>query len=145
MKRFYFLFSVLLVGLFIYTIISWTPGNSKDGIKFFDGSYQEALTKAKTEHKLIFMDIYATWCGPCKMLKKKTFNDKDAGSFFNANFINLSCNGEAGEGEMLANKFKITGYPTLIVLNGDGKLIAMETGYMSAGDLVDFGKKSLGK
>src|SRR4051812_46894732 len=123
MKRFYFLFSILLVRLFIYTIISWTPGDSKDGIKFFEGSLQEALIKAKAEHKLVFMDIYATWCGPCKMLKKKTFADKDAGTYFNTNFINLSYNGEIGEGEMLANKYKINGYPTLIILNGDGKLV----------------------
>ncbi len=145
MKRFYFFFSILLVSLFIYTIISWTPGNSKDGIQFFEGSWQEALIKAKAENKPIFMDIYATWCGPCKMLKKKTFSDKDAGTYFNANFINLSFNGEAGEGEMLANKFKITGYPSLIVLNSNGKLIHLQTGYLSANELIAFGKQALGK
>lgn len=43
----------------------------EEGNQFFDGSSDEALALAKKEHKLIFLDVYATWSGPCKYLKQK--------------------------------------------------------------------------
>lgn len=142
MKRFFFLFTILLVGLFVYTIVSWTPGNSKDGIKFFEGTWREAINKAQQEHKPIFLDIYATWCGPCKMLKKKTFSNKEVGSYFNAKYINLSVNGETGEGEMLANRFRITGYPTLIILDENGNVVTTSVGYLPPDDLLAFAQQA---
>lgn len=109
---------------------------------FFEGTWEEALNKAKEEQKPIFLDIYARWCGPCKLLKRKTFTNKDVGNYFNANYINLSLDGEKGDGEMLANKFHITGYPTLIILNKNGEPVNMQTGYLSPGELLLYGKQS---
>ncbi|MBW6479654.1 MAG: thioredoxin family protein [Bacteroidales bacterium] len=40
-----------------------------EGMVFFTGTWDEALAQAKKENKLIFLDIYASWCAPCKMLK----------------------------------------------------------------------------
>ena len=44
-----------------------------EGIAFFKGTWQEVLEQAKKENKLIFMDCYTSWCGPCKMLAKEVF------------------------------------------------------------------------
>lgn len=44
-----------------------------EGIQFHRGGWKDALQAAKKENRLIFLDIYATWCGPCKKLKKKYF------------------------------------------------------------------------
>ena len=68
------------------------------------------------------MDIYATWCGPCKQLKKYTFTDKEAGDYFNANFVNVALDGEQDEGSILAQKFELNAYPTLFFINSDGQL-----------------------
>ena len=145
MKRFISLCFVLLLFLSVYSLTACAPQNDKDGIQFFEGTLQEALSKAKAEQKPIFIDIYATWCGPCKMLKRKTFTDKEVGTYFNANYISLSLDGEKGDGAVLANKYRIPGYPTLIVLNKNGDLVNLETGYMDASGLLAFGKQAYNK
>ena len=64
-----------------------TTDEETDGIQFFTGTWDEALEKAKEENKLIFLDAYASWCGPCKRMSKSVFTDEKVGEFFNANFI----------------------------------------------------------
>lgn len=114
-----------------------------EGIQFYETNWQQVLDKAKAENKPIFLDIYASWCGPCKMLKKKTFVNKEVAEYFNKNFINASFDGEVGDGVMLANKFQVQGYPTLIVLNANGEVINGTMGYYPPDELLEFGKKSM--
>lgn len=94
--------------------------NKEVGIHFEDISFEEALKKAKATNKLIFLDAYAVWCGPCKWMDAQTFRDKEVGEFFNANFINLKKDMEKGEGPVLARRFKVTAYPTMFFIDGDG-------------------------
>jgi thioredoxin 1 len=110
------------------------------GVQFHKGTWAEALAKAKQENKLIFLDIYATWCGSCKKLKKYTFTNTKVGTYFNANFINVTLDGEEGEGAILSSKFNMSSYPTLFFINSDGKIIKQEVGYLTANELVRFGK-----
>lgn len=114
--------------------------NVDKGIQFHNGTWAEALAKAKKENKLIFLDIYATWCGPCKKLKKRTFTNNKVGAYFNANFINVTLDGEEGDGAVLSSKFNIDSYPTLFFINGDGKIVKKDVGYLSANELLRFGK-----
>ncbi|MBI5858391.1 MAG: thioredoxin family protein [Sphingobacteriales bacterium] len=119
-----------------------TP-DDKAEINFFKGTWSEALTKAKKENKPIFLDIYATWCGPCKLLKKQTFADKEVVKFFNTNFINVSLDGEKGDGEVLAQKYQIPGYPTLIILDNNENFLYTTAGFMPPKDFLEFGKEGL--
>src|SRR3972149_7091126 len=84
--------------------------NAGAGITFNSGNWNEVLALAKKENKLVFLDIYASWCGPCKLLKSRTFPDAKVGEFYNANFINYAIDAEKGEGVTLAGKYNITGY-----------------------------------
>ena len=113
---------------------------SLNGIKFHKGTWEEALVKAKNEHKMIFLDIYATWCGPCKKLAKYSFSNQEVGKFYNQNFINVSLDGEKGEGAILANKYGISGYPTLMFINSNGEIVKGTTGYHKSNDLLLLGK-----
>ena len=60
---------------------------AQDGIKFEHDSWEAVVSKAKAENKLIFLDAYTSWCGPCKMLQKNVFPDQALGSYFNQNFL----------------------------------------------------------
>ena len=113
------------------------------GIKFYHGSWKEAVGKAKNENKVIFLEIYASWCGPCKKLKTNTFSNNRVGNYFNARFINVSLDGENGEGEMLANQFGLSGYPALYFIDTEGKIIAQSEGYMNVDELLDFARTGL--
>lgn len=131
----------LLMVFFSCLASSCSSGEAGEGIKFFEGGWDAALQKARAEHKPIFIDIYATWCGPCKMLKKNTFTDKAVADYYNTHYINLSFDGENGEGVMMAQKFSITGYPTLIILNEEGGLLKMQAGFLPPADFLEFGKQ----
>lgn len=120
------------------TTVKATPG-----IHFIEEDWNLALKTAQTENKLVFVDIYATWCGPCKMLKQYTFTDSSVGEFFNKNFISVSVDGEKGEGPQLAQKYSIEGYPTLLVADATGKPVLMTAGYISPDILMQFANEAL--
>ncbi len=147
MKRanliFFFALAIVSFG-FISNYFTDVP-ESPDGIHFFKGSWKEAVAKAKADNKLIFLDVYATWCGPCRMLKKKTFPDKAAGQYFNDHYVNVSIDGETEEGNALVQKYALRAYPSLVILNADEKPVAIEFGYHSADWLLNFGKSNLEK
>jgi thioredoxin 1 len=119
--------------------------NSSKGIRFIEEDWNKALHEAKEQHKLIFLDAYASWCGPCKMLKALTFPNKDAGEFFNANFINVAVDMEQGYGPALSQKFAVNAYPTLVIANAEGEIVAYTQGYMNAKQLIKFGEYGLAR
>lgn len=114
-----------------------------EGIQFFEGTWDEALAMAKKENKLIFLDVYATWCGPCKVLKAKTFPDKEAGQYFNENFISVTLDGEKGDGIKVARQLNVRAYPSLFMLNADGEPIVYYAGYLNPEELIQLGKAGL--
>ena len=118
---------------------TYDAGTAK-GIEFFKGSWEEALEKAKQENKNIFVDFYATWCGPCKQLKK-SFKDKEVGAYYNKNFINVSIDGETKEGKELMYRYQIQGYPTLIIVDYNGKVKTKSIGVLKPYILINFGRR----
>lgn len=131
----------LILAAFLLTPMH-SSGNSPDqGIDFHQGTWQQVLEQAKKEDKMVFLDLFATWCGPCKVLKSKTFPDAAVGKFFNSNFINYAVDAEKGIGVKLAEKYNITGYPSLLFIDGNGNLVAKTMGYHTPEQLVDVGKQ----
>ncbi|MFM9946426.1 MAG: thioredoxin family protein [Saprospiraceae bacterium] len=118
---------------------------SAQGIEFFHGTWSEAIEKAKSEEKLIFVDAFASWCGPCKRMAAQTFPDPKAGEFFNANFINLKIDMEMPENAEFAGKFPVNSYPTLMFIDATEKIVLKEVGGKNVEQLLETGKKALGK
>jgi thiol:disulfide interchange protein len=134
--------TILITGFVIFAFKEKNVQTKQEyGINFFNGTWQQAIEKAKKENKFIFFDAYASWCGPCKMMKKRTFSNKEVGDFYNKNFICLAIDMEKGEGPTLANKFKVEAYPTLMYFKSDGKMIAKEMGFRKANEFIEMGKK----
>lgn len=139
------IFGVLFFGLssFISPVnvaSSSKPIEKTTGIQFTENSFAEILKLAKKEKKNIFFDAYASWCGPCKLLKKDVFTQTQVGDFFNKNFINVAMDMEKGEGVELSKKFKITAYPTLLFINSKGEVIGSALGYHKAEELIQVAK-----
>ena len=121
----------------------------------------EALEAQKKEPKKIFMDAYTTWCGPCKMLDKNTFSNRDVADYINANFYPVKFNAEGNEvinykdhtfenpkfdperrgrnsQHTFATAMKITGYPSLVFFDEKGNLLNVMPGYRTPGQLEVF-------
>lgn len=113
-----------------------------EGIEFFHGTFEEAKTLAKKENKLIFVDCYTTWCGPCKSLSKFVFTDSDMGAFYNEHFINLKLDMEA-EGRLFAIEYGISAYPTLLYIDGMGTVRKRIVGGRDAKTFIEEGKAAM--
>ena len=111
-------------------------------IIFIENAFSLALQKAKAEHKYIFVDAYATWCGPCRQLKNTSFKNTQTAEYFNKNFVNLSVDMEKGKGMDLATTWEIQEYPTLLILDFNGKVLFRSIGYLDAKQLKAFGERA---
>ncbi|HMQ49561.1 MAG TPA: thioredoxin family protein [Saprospiraceae bacterium] len=114
------------------------------GMDFFHGSWSEALEKAKQEDKVIFIDAYAEWCGPCKRMAASVFPDEKVGTFFNKYFVNLKLDMEKGEGLEFRKKYPVSAFPTLFFINGAGEVVHSVRGAQSIEGFLQLGQKVLG-
>ena len=85
--------------------------------------FKDAVAKAKQMNKLVFLDCYTSWCGPCKMMSNTVFPQEKVGAYMNPRFVNIKIDMEKGEGVELAKRLQISAYPTFIIFNGDGNEI----------------------
>lgn len=127
--------------LFAIILASFLISNAfAQEIVFETGTWAEIKAKAKKENKLIFMDAFTTWCGPCKWMSKNIFTDKTVADYYNTNFINAKIDMEKGEGLDIAKEYKVSCYPNLVYIDGDGKLVHRAAGSMEAAAFIDLGK-----
>ena len=87
------------------------------GINFSHQSWSEVVAKAKAENKLIFIDFYTQWCGPCLNMAQNVFTLPAIGAYYNSHFVCAKIDAENGEGVTLAKKYGIYSYPTYIFVD----------------------------
>lgn len=92
------------------------------GIHFDSISVKEALEKAQKERKMVFVDMWATWCVPCKMLAETLFSQKEVGEYMNSRFICVKCDIDTQEGKILKKRYGVNRVPTLLILQPDGEV-----------------------
>lgn len=117
---------------------------SQNGIQFFQGSFEQAQTEAKKQHKPLFVDFYATWCGPCKRMAKTIFTKDSIGKYFNEKFVSLQLDAEKPENVAIAKQYKVEAFPTLAFIANDGKAISISVGAMGASELMEAAKTAVG-
>lgn len=122
--------------LFIGTARNQYDPPTQAGIEFIGGSWDEMRIRAREENKMIFLDIYASWCGPCKMLKRNTFSNTQVGEYFNTHFINDTLDGETGGGRLLARQYHVRAYPTMLFIMPDGSVKKSAVGYHTPKQLL---------
>jgi thioredoxin-related protein len=108
-----------------------------EGINFQQISLSSALKKAEKEHKKVFVDVFAVWCGPCKYLTNNVFTDELLGNYMNEHFISIKIDGENGEGIKLMEEFSIDAYPTMLFLDPNRTLRKKVVGALEADVLIE--------
>jgi len=149
-----------IFGIILFLQI-WVSGAKSQGIKFVTGlSWERIKEKAKNENKYIFLDMYTTWCGPCKMMDRDVYSAKEVGDFYNQTFISVKVQMDSTKSDNqntigwyqtaqeLGKLYGITVYPSYVFLNPAGQLVGKHTGLVSAdvfnsfgGDAMDPGKQ----
>ena len=116
---------------------------------------EQAVELQKKKPKKIIMDMYTVWCGPCKMLDRNTFKNKDVATYINKHYYAVKFNAEGNDvvtfknntysnpeydpakakrrnsGHQLARFFQIRAYPTIVFLDENAELIEPIKGYKS--------------
>ena len=123
--------------------LSITVFSQNKNISFEYGTFAEIKAKAIKEHKLIFVDAYTTWCGPCKQMSKNVFTNDAVADFYNFSFINAKIDMEKGEGIELAKLYEVRCYPNLLFIDGEGNLVHRVAGSMSSKEFINLGKETL--
>ncbi len=114
-----------------------------DGIVFKKDDWSSILAQAKAEDKLIFVDAYTTWCGPCKKMDRDVFPQMEVGSFYNAMFINVKMDMEKGQGIKLARDYNVNAFPTFLFIDGDGKIMHRTAGFHDVNEFLALGNEAV--
>jgi len=99
---------------------------------------QSALKRAKAEKKLIFMDLWTEWCPPCQYLQKSVFPSPEGQAAlqrmvpFSA-LVEKKDRTPVPEGMKLAQQFGLEAYPTMVILDADGKEVRRQVGAFRSG------------
>ncbi len=152
MKR---IFVPLLAAIMLNASAS-AQDKSTEGMQFEHlPTWKDVIAKAKKENKLVFLDCYTTWCGPCKMMSSQVFSQKNVGEFYNANYVNAKVQLDEtdgddeytknwySQGKEIADRYDVKAYPTYLIFNGDGEVVHRFVGSMSPEEFIKKGKEIL--
>jgi thiol-disulfide isomerase/thioredoxin len=106
------------------------PSAARDGIAFEPGtpSFADALAKAKAAGKPLFVDFTTDWCGWCRKLEKEVFSQASVGKLMQA-LVCVQIDAEKRDGPSAAKRYGVSGFPTLVVIDGSGEEIDRIVGY----------------
>ena len=113
-------------------------------VKNTDKTMEQMLAEAKLQRKVLFVDVYTTWCSPCKWMDENTFKDTRVAEKLNKKFLNYKVNGESFEGINVGIIYRVDAYPTYLFIDPDGRVLHRIEGVMTPESLIqeaDFATK----
>ena len=117
------------------------PGAAAAQEPFAALSFDQALKRALAEKKLVFVDFYAAWCVPCKIMDATTFKDPKVVQFLKDKVVALRVDVE--QQAALAEKYHVSGFPTLMFLQPEGKVVEVIAGATDAEDFLHRAENAL--
>jgi len=146
------LFPSMCLSLILDAQDNWTA----KGIKFEQGlSWVKVKAKAKAENKYIFVDVFATWCGPCKRMDKEVYSNDSVGNIMNGKFISVKVQADTSAQDMawvknwyidarqILKEYEIPGYPSFLFFSPDAKLAYKDLGYKNVSDFIKQAERAL--
>jgi thiol-disulfide isomerase/thioredoxin len=132
---------------------SWAQKDTARGINFLEHvSWQQVLQKAKAENKYIFVDCYASWCGPCKWMDKHVYSNDTVGMAMNDQFLSVKLqmdstrhdNAEVtswyATAHLIGVQYHINGYPSLLFFSPGGRIVHEDIGTKDMQDFIVLAK-----
>ncbi len=97
---------------------------------FINGSVDDLFSAAREQNKVVIVDVYTEWCGPCKLMDRQTWSNSKVTSFLNNKAVSIKLDAEKGEGRRFAQKYNVVAYPCVLIFNSDGELIDRRIGFL---------------
>lgn len=106
-------------------------------------SWKEVLKKTKKQKKMIFIDAYTSWCGPCKLMEKEVFTRDEVADYYNKHFVCVKYNIEKDKAIPMNNRYGISCYPTFLYLTPDGEVVHKAVGSCDPEEFIARAKKAI--
>ncbi len=132
-----FLRALAVFVLFIMDSCQKPPNSSVAFQNVQEVDFEQILFSAKKKHKLVFVDMYATWCGPCKYMDLNVFNKPEIAQKLNKEFVNYKVDVDSFDGSRLRKKFRVDSFPTYLIINENGVVIHRLEGIFTPPVLMD--------
>lgn len=126
----------LLLFVFIIPVFGFSQ------IDFKHITLEEGMALSKKENKPLFVDVFATWCGPCKQMANTTFKNEEIVKYYNEHFICIKIDGEKEDGPKVMMQYEIAAYPTLLYFSSNGILANRYVGGMDVQTMKRLGMKT---
>jgi len=142
------------IGIILYFIsANLVYAQTDAGVHFVQGlSWEQVKEKAKTENKYIFLDCYASWCGPCKAMDKEVYPKETVGNYMDHHFISIKAQMDTSkqdddqikqfyaDAHFLMKKYKINEFPYLLFFSPEGKIVHKAVGFKDERSLISISK-----
>jgi len=126
------------------------------GIKWTEGlNWEQIKSKAKAEHKYIFIDAYATWCAPCRKMDNEVYLEKSIGIYFNARFISIKLQMDTSKIDSkmirkqyqlaadISKNYQVHSFPTFLFFSPNGEIVHRDEGFTKADAFLLVGQRAL--
>ncbi len=101
--------------------------------------FTQAVAQARTAGRRVLIDFEATWCGPCKTMDEWIWSDAEVAALLTDGYVGVKLDGDIEKA--LVDRFRITGYPTMVLLDADGREVRRAVGYLSSAQAIAFLKR----
>ena len=149
MEKIAFVMKKMILAVSLVSLIVLVYSCSRESIKriYFvkntDKTMEQMLAEAKLQRKILFVDVYTTWCGPCKWMDENTFTDARVTEKFNKKFINYKVDGDSFEGVNVGITYRVDSYPTYLFISPKGQVLHRIEGMMSPEGLIQVADSAL--
>lgn len=109
--------------LVILLLLAFGTAAARAQVKFETRSTDAVREMAVKTGKLVFIDLYASWCPPCRMMDRQVFSRKDVGAFMDERFVAAKYDTDKTTGKELMRKYGQGAIPLYLVFNTDGELL----------------------
>lgn len=127
MKRILLITAALLLG----------AATARAQVRFETGSTDKVREMALKADKLVFIDLYATWCGPCRLMERNVFSRGDVGEFMERYFVSAKYDVDQPTGKALSKQYGVRSIPTYLVFDTSGELLGRIQGASDAETFLD--------